>query len=273
MSIHRFGFRATAEQRRALESLRLELSAARMPASGAGDPLLVFDIADDHPQWSRVLTLMREWAVPETHVSTWFTKQEIEAASWLELVPDWHQGYPLSDEDKLGYRATTYDLEHWCERCGAGMTQAAWFRMKGEPKWGRNAILQLNWVFDEYFVTPDAWSTVFEPAGIGCRPVLSPCGAELKTVVQLVIENSVDIATKGLASERCTWCGRVKYLSDTRRPFPVLLQEPTSPMVRTVEYFGSGSRAYNAILVSRQIAWRLAAARIHGASLRPVVSW
>ncbi len=98
--------------------------------------------------------------------------------------------------------------------------------MKKEPAWGRNSLLQLNWVFDEFFVTPDLWQSVFRPRAVGVCPVLGPRGRELSTVVQLVVEETVPIVPGGLSAGRCADCGRLKYVPDNRGFFPKLTAEP-----------------------------------------------
>jgi hypothetical protein len=213
--------------------------------------------------------LFQQWEAGD-FISTKFSKKELAEAQWLELVPDWHHGYPQPNEEAFGYREATYELTGFCERCGIGMKQRAPFQLKAEPKWGRNGILQLNWVFDEYFVTPQAWRTLFKPRGIACRPVLNTKGVELETVVQLRIEEEVGIVTEGLAREQCPSCGRMRYLPVTRGPFPASTSEPTRVMVKTREYFGSGAAAHQRVLVSRELAHALVVARVRGASLRPV---
>lgn len=142
--------------------------------------------------------------------------------------------------------------------------------MKGEPKWGRNGLLQLTWVYDELFVTPEIWSGVFEPAGVACRPVLSSKGVELKTVVQLVIEEAVGVATEGLMFVRCEHCGRTKYLPPTRGAFPGLREVPTAAMAWTAEHFGSGGQGDRRILVRHDLARSLTTAGARGQVLRPV---
>jgi hypothetical protein len=258
-----------------LQELKALGVTARVPAGTAlpGDSLsfVAFDVDEDHPNWSKLRLLLARWKVSD-FVSTEFTKNEIEAATWVDLVPDWHHGYPQPDEPKFGYLRATYDLSEWCDTCGIGMKQKAPFQMKGEPKWGRRAILQLNWVFDEYFVTPEIWSSVFKPRGIACRPVTNTKGAELKTVVQLVVEEEVGIVTEGLTPERCATCGRVKYLPVTRGFFPALTTKPTGAIVKTREYFGSGAAAHKRVLVSQELARALVAAKVRGASFWPVQS-
>lgn len=266
--VHRVAFSATSDQRRALEGAGVKLPSG-IPMPGGSDPFVAFDIAEDQANWPQIRELLRGWNISEGFVRTDFSKSEIGAATWLELGA-WHHGYPQPDEDIFGYRQATYDLTDWCEQCGSGMKQKAPFQMKGEPKWGRNGMLQLVWVYDEIFVTPQVWSNVFRPHGIGSRPVLNTKGVELETVVQLVVEEEVGIETAGLPVERCPRCGRTKYLPVTRGPFPALARVPSMAMVKTAEYFGSGGQANKRVLASQAVARALAAAKVRGASLTPV---
>jgi hypothetical protein len=204
--VHRISLRATEAQRRKLQSLGVQVPAG-VVLPGGGDPHVAFDIGEDHPHWDTLRELLHEWDTGDL-VSTTFSNAEIETAHWLVPVPDWHHGYPEPSEKDLGYRQATYDLSEWCSSCGIGLKQKAPFQMKGEPKWGQRGILQLNWVFGEYFVTPEVWSSVFKPHGIACRMVTNTKGAELKTVVQLVVDEEVAIMTEGLTPERCVTCGR-----------------------------------------------------------------
>ncbi len=265
--IHRIGLRATAAQRRELEALGVKLPHG-VALPGGGDPLVAFDVAEDHPNWPILAPMFQAWRASDM-VRTEFTRKELQAAHWLEMGA-WHHGYPQPHEDVFGSLQATYDLTDWCERCGIGKKQNAPFQMKGEPKWGRNGVMQLIWVYDELFVAPDAWSRVFKSAGVASRPVLNTKGVELETVVQLVVNEWVSIVTDGLASERCERCGRTKFVPVTRGTFPALREPPSASIVRTNEYFGSGAQADHRVLVSQEIVRALAAADIRGASLKPV---
>lgn len=266
--VHRISINSTPSIQRELAALRV--------FGGEGDPtvsrLVTFEVKESDQAWPAV----REWIIRRKAldvVSTTFSAEELSEAAWLELRADWHYGYPQPDERNFGYLAATYDLSDFCGQCGIGLKQKAPFQMKGEPKWGRNNILQLNWVFDEYFVRPEIWVNVFEPQGIRSRPVFNARDGTLRSVVQLVIDDEVSMATNGLSAERCQTCGRVKYLPVTKGMFPALMHKPSGAMVRTQEYFGSGASAYRAVVVSAAIASSLASAKVRGASLRPVARW
>lgn len=230
-----------------------------------------FDVEESADAWPSVEAWIgRRQAVDIA--STNFSKAEVLHASWLELEPEWHHGYPQPDEDEFGYRRATYDLSDWCEFCGIGMRQNAPFQMTGEPKWGRRSILQLNWVFDEFFVTPKFWDEVFRPHGVKCRSVTNARGIELKTVVQLSPHEEVGVVTQGLPEAACPQCGRTKYLPVTRGRSPALTSEPASSMVKTNVYFGSGASADKRVLVSNALARALIASKARGAALRPVTA-
>jgi hypothetical protein len=146
--------------------------------------------------------------------------------------------------------------------------------MKNEPKWGKKQILQLNWVFDEFFVHPAVWESVFQPLGVGRLSVVHHrTGKMLKTVVQLDIK---DVAESVLAvqekypSETCPICGRTKYLPISRGFFPPFESAQSSRLCRTREYFGSGASAWNAIIASAEVYRKIRDHSLAGVSFVPL---
>jgi len=269
--MHRVAFAATADERRELEALGIRPSSViAMP--GDGNPFVALDIGEDDPKWPQLQVLLRKWGQSEHHVTTEFTKDEIESGHWL-TIGAWHHGYPQPNELDFGFLQATYDLTDYCDRCGIGLKQKAPFQMKREPKWGTRGILQMNWVFDEIFVRPKIWSSIFEPHHVACRPVTDRRGAELESVVQLVVEEKVSLVTEGLARrEPCVACQRVKYLPVARGFFPPLTAQPAGAIVKTHEYFDPAAGPHQAVLVSHDLCRALVDAKVRGASFWPVQS-
>lgn len=235
---------------------------------GHGYIALDFDEAD--PRWPQIATWMKLHDVGD-RVYTKFSNEEILCAQWLALLGEWHYGYPQPDEENFGFLNVTYDMTETCEKCCMPLKQKAPFRIRGEPKWGRRGVFQLNWVFDEFFAKPEVWSTIFEPFGVGCRPVLNRRGQELSTVVQLVSEApEVDFEDTGLKFELCEACGRKRYLPNYRGFFPSILEEPSGAIVRTKAYFGSGGQSFKGVIVSQALAHRLMKEKVRGVSFKPV---
>lgn len=233
----------------------------------------VFEMDESDARWPVVSQMLQEHK-PIHPVYTKFTQQECTEADLLVLWPTWHCGYPMPDND-FGYRNLTYDLHDYCSKCGRGAIQNAPFRMKGDPRWGENHILQLNWVFDEYFVKPEVWEKVFKPFDIDIIPVVrNKTGQELETVVQLKIDSiaSSDLRSAEMPYEKCEKCHKIKYLPHTRGMFPPFMnsEESTKPIFKTKEYFGSGGSANKKIVVNQQLYAAITSAKLKGVSFMPV---
>lgn len=258
--VHRISVNAEASDRKQLAALGIVVG---------GEGFVTFEVDEEHESWKA----LEAWIAKRKAVDlvyTRFTKQETVSARWLQFRGDWHYGYPQPNQDEFGYLAVSYDLTDYCVECGCGKRQKAPLQIKSEPKWGRRAAFQLNWIFDEFFVTPELWKKVFKPRGIECRPVTNTKGVVLKTVVQLVVDDVVAIHTEGLPFETCVKCRRVKYLPHARGPFPAPERTPSKQMIKTKQYFGSGARAFHSVLVSDEIRDALAKENVRGASVTPV---
>jgi hypothetical protein len=265
--VHRLAFHATAADRREMDRLGL------LPHKGGKVPpdWVSFDVSESDRSWPDVSDWIRRrelW----TLVRTVFTRAEIERANWLEVSPDWHHGYPEPDPGSFGYREHTYDVSDSCRVCRAGARQNRPFRMKSEPRWGARSILQMNWVFYEYFVKPEVWEEVFRPLGVGCLPVLDRNGATLQTVVQLEITEQVALDLEGLEAETCPECGRRRYLPLVRGETAPLAGLPAGNLIRTTQWFGSGASAWNVIVASRTLRQAIEEAHATGVSFRPLRS-
>lgn len=234
---------------------------------GEGDPLIVFDVDEADPRSKTILAILSNWGV-STNVRTTFSPGEVAAAEWCEVAPTWHHGYPGPDWKGNGYRSVTYDTSKWCPKCGIGFEQKAPFVMIGEPNWRNKGILQLNWVFDQYFVHPDVWSSVFQPLGISCRDVHDHHGQVLRSVRQLVIEESASIDGTTLTATHCSECARPKYSHVVRGGLPLVRVASGRNCASTREYFGSGASAGRAVLFSQALVLRLA--NVRGVEFRPV---
>jgi len=265
--IHRVSLTPSEAQREILLSLGIQLIESKSPLVR----LASFEIEESQSQWPEIKALIGQWK-PADFTRTEFTEAELAAASFLQMLGGQH-GYPQPSDD-FGYLKVTYDLKDYCAACGIGKEQAAPFRMQGEPKWGKNRILQLNWVYDAYFVSPSTWEDVFSPLGVGKLSVVDHrTGIDLRTVVQLDIQ---DVARASLACdaeypfEVCATCGRKKLLPITRGFFPGFTTAPAISIGKTQEYFGSGASAWHAVVVSRDVYKAIQGHQLRGAMFVPL---
>jgi hypothetical protein len=242
---HRLTLRVDGPLRRELATLGITVA----------EGLASFDASEADAAWPRIMALVTPHK-PIDIVTTAWTAAEIEAAHRLRMTATGHFGYPMPDGDN-GYLEATYDLRDYCSNCGIGKVQKAPFRFKAEPKWGRRCLLQLNWVFDEYFATPECWERVFRPFGVRSMAVLKHSNGEpLQTVVQLVLDQ---IAPSPLSMgdhpyRLCPRCERRKYLPFQRGCFPRFAQPVADgAILKTREYFGDGAKGFREVLVSRDV--------------------
>lgn len=265
--VHRVSLTPDESQRKLLASLQVQLIESKSPLVR----LVTFEIMESDALWPKVKSLIDLWN-PVDFVRTEFSESERGAASYLQVLAGL-QGYP-QPESAFRYLNETYDLTNYCQRCGIGAKQASSFRMKGEPKWGKNHVFQLNWVCDEFFVQPKIWENVFEPLGIGHLSVLDHrTGSKLATVVQLQsnsISDSAILIDGTCPTEVCLECGRKKFHPIVRGFFPAFEGAQSFHFGRTQEFFGSGGSGWRATVMSQVLYQAIRAHKVAGFIFHPL---
>lgn len=122
--------------------------------------LCVLDIAQSSPHWPFVADCVARRNL-QCQSETLFTAGELKSAPWLRMRGKWRNGYPQPEKD-YRYESITYSKDGYCGTCGCGLKQADAFRMKQQPKWGKRGFMLLNWVDDEFFVSPAVRSVLPE---------------------------------------------------------------------------------------------------------------
>lgn len=234
---------------------------------------LHFEIDESDEKWPEASKIAQEYKLSD-FPRTQFNNTELQNARLLAMWTTWHCGYPMPDDD-FGYKELTYDLSNWCERCGIGKVQKAPFRLRQEPNWGKNSVMQIHWVYDEYFAKPEVWEQIFKPFGIETISTLRHrTGLELKTVVQLKLDSlaASEVNTTGLPYERCDECGRIKYLPHTKGMFPAFLKADGNPkpIFKTREYWGSGGSAFREVIITNKLYKSITTANLKGVTFAPV---
>ena len=119
-----------------------------------GGIIRYFDIGENDMKWKDIQLIVNENAkdIIDNQVKTLFSKAELFSSKCFVMIPTWHFLYPQPEED-FEYQNITYNSHTICNLCGQGLIKQDLFCIKSEPKWGNKDIGQLNWNFDEYFVT------------------------------------------------------------------------------------------------------------------------
>lgn len=262
---HHFGIRIASEaEAQAFSDIGIRLE--RGPRNLPGSHIASFEISEDAVQWAEAKPLADRFKITE-FVRTEFSESELGAADVLCMLASSHQGYP-EPSDKLGYLKATYDLSDFCAKCGIGARQIRPFRLKSVPDLTRT-MLQLNWVFDEFFVAPDVWASTFEPFGIGHWPVLAhKTGSEITPTVQLRIPEQSDLKMEETSIIRCSYCGRGKTPLSLNGCAPAPTGVP-APIFRSTHYFGSDAGAFNRVFVSAELYKEIRRTNLRGVEFYP----
>jgi len=97
--------------------------------------------------------------------------------------------------------------------------------------------------------------------------LLHKTGAELDTVVQLVIDNVAEVKVNGIPSKACSRCGGKDY-GRSCRGFPPLPSTTKAAAFKSTQYFNGARRVY----VNYALYKRIADAKLKGAEFDPCES-
>lgn len=269
------------------------------PNNVLGLAISVLNITEDQPQWPEVQRLIAEHDLGIHSITNLFNKSEVKQAEWLQMFSLGLHGYPQPEDD---YREITYDVSQYCDHCGIGGVQNAPFRLRSEPKARHSQFVQLNWVFDEFFVRREARQGLtaagltgfdFRPAVIHRKdrpsgeieqmeilsvlpPALNPIGHQRVTCKERNEEWEIKRRrfpnSRSLVEEPNSYCGRVKFHLEHRGllRFDRSALAAAPDVVKSHEWFGSGGSAFRLVLVSQRFSRIVLEAKWRGLSFEPV---
>lgn len=202
--------------------------------------------------------------------------------AFFEVSAQGHHGYPQPQDS---YGKLVYSSH--CLRCGIHGEQIAPFRFKPQRA-AHLSFLQLNWVFDVFFVRPEIAADLKTSTitGISFGPALDHRGGRaLSERVQLLIPTIVRCAeTSRLPTVTCRpnneesefenlgggekrygpstpYCGRLKSYPPTSLAISLEGLGDLPDLFQTAEWFGSGGSAHRLTLASERF---VALVRQHG---------
>jgi hypothetical protein len=229
-------------------ALRSQLQLLQVVRADAA--LLNFVVYEDDVCWTTIANLLRDYRAIDL-AWTEFSPTELAGAAWLDVRATSHHGYPMPSDD-FSFLSVTFGEGNYCAVCGTRKAQAAPFRFRAEPRWGRRGLLQLNWLFDEFFAEPGVYSASFSPLGVKAREVLHyRTDKALQSVVQLVPDSdSAELELGDSEAGACEACGIKRYLPLGRlQPRVRAAALEGKHLVRSTQRFSGGGQSSNRIVM------------------------
>ena len=179
-----------------------------------------------------------------------YSKEEILASEYCVIRNYHYCGYPEHLND------ITCEWQDNCTSCHYNAVQIDDYRVSKVAKhklWGFFA-----WVFEVLFASVDLYQEVFEPLGIGCRPLRTKGGKIIDGVVQLVLPViDEDMVFLNHNYRECPECGKRKYVGAPINPFYPLHKHPLPHIYLSKERFGDGWFSDREIYISTELALKL----------------
>lgn len=252
----------------------------------------VLNVTEDLDEWPQIERLLVTHQVATHSVSNIYTKSELDCAPWLVMSASGHHGYPQPEDD---YHVATYDLTEFCPTCGIGPVQERPFRLRADPGSKRSHFVQLNWVFDEFFLSEETREGL-QSSGIQgiefLAPLLGRKERPSERLSQMVVKTTLPSAIDrtGLQPVTCQiqneefrpdspssnqegpFCGRLKFHRTRRGPHRISGSafEGAPSVVKSNEWFGSGRSANQLVIVSQEFRQVVTSAKWRGVSFEPV---
>ncbi|MEL6942329.1 MAG: hypothetical protein AAFO82_06645 [Bacteroidota bacterium] len=228
-----------------------------------------FSIDENDPKWNLIERHILEWQAGN-YIETKFSKSELEQANYYKLDPSWHHSYPMPSHN-YEYLGKTFEIINFEYKVVSN--QITNFEITSEPKWGKNDFLQLNWVFDVFFVKSEVWEKYLLPMNIQCMPVLDyRTKKELKSIVQILPQGKTKISDTTVLNKNITINGNMdRYDPPSKGFFPSIeIPDKNWHFFSSKEYFGNGYSTFNSTFCSKEFYNIIKKYNLKGIDFRPV---
>ena len=235
--------------------------------------LCTCEITEDDSVWPEISEVLKAENI-DSFERTVFTRDEVDAAEWVELNCDNVQGFPEPSEDG-SWRDLAFDCTKRCSTCGIGMVQKGPIHLGGEPQLGEGDFMTIEWTYD-IFARPGVLDILVKNGIMGFEvyPAIShSSGQPLETVRQMKVTGRLgpSLITDTLTQDK-TRCGDVKYHEPRRGMLKLASDklEGVPDLAYTHEWFGSGHTAIQLILGSKRFVHLYFENNWRGLTFQPV---
>lgn len=211
-----------------------------------------------------------------------YTDEELYSAEWLEIAPKLNSYYP---EPQDTYEQTTYRSTSSCS-CKSGLVQVENFIIKHNVRKLKEHFLQLNWVFDEIFISQQLKSALsdsglrgFDYRDVYCQKTKKNQTNILQLVIPTLLPPAFDFSKTSIEMDTsCLICGTHRYFLAAGTNLFInaeAFNKVDVDIVKLCEFFGQGGIWSHKILISHNF-YKFLVENNFAAGLRyevPILSW
>lgn len=225
--------------------------------------LLVFEISDLNPYFHDVIAFMKNKSKFEPQVRCEYSKKELTEAKYLQIWLRRYSGYPQPEAIDINdsYINYTFDITHFCTKCGSGLVQNDSYYLKKSFNIEKLRFGGVYWVYDTFFITTELRDLLIKEkfTGIEFIPVKN-----IKT--KQVIDNIVQLKVNALFPGKlkfdtkkiinCKFCNTKKYLQKEDSEIfasKEILQDLDKDFYLSQEFHGDGFLCCNSVLISNRV--------------------
>ncbi|MFK8288386.1 hypothetical protein ACI76W_03920 [Capnocytophaga canimorsus] len=247
----------------------------------------VFEIENTSADFQEVKNYFEDWE-KNTSCRAIFSEEERSKASHLYVFANFYLGYAQPDTQKevddfpypfdvYPYYKGVFEIVNTDENYGVLKgRQIGNYKLKNEPKWGKNTIGSIHYAEDSLFVPLQIYKDVFAPLGILSKSVLNYTTQKpLSDVVQLlpqgISKSPLQLSEKYIRlTEHIEKWGITKFVLRDDMTYPVFLENNnTEDFFYTQEYFGGGSFTKRGMIISQKLYQVLKKNKIKGLNYIP----
>lgn len=220
--------------------------------------VFAFQMSESNPLWPQVQQTITAYSLNVVdRVNTVFSEEELRKAKWAWIGGTIEQ---LDAMPKYTWRWEGNTFEALCEKCWI-YKQINPFRIRKEPRWGKNKILRLI-ALGEIFTQPEVVSDFKQQGFTGFEDgdvLIHKTGLPAETIRQLHFKEfcPVPVYNKAdLVEVICPVCGRVRYRPHMRGTFQYRasdLEPVKSDFLQMQEWIGNGRISWHETLVSNRV--------------------
>lgn len=261
-----------------LEKHEYPMKIVNPPNGNELSAIFAFQMYESDPLWLQVNDIISDYDEKNgpvvNRMDTHFSEEELREARWAWIGATYEQ---LDAMPKYNWRWKGDTCTAQCQKCWI-CEQVNPFRIKKEPRWGKNMFLRLI-ALGEIFTKPEVVSDFRQQGFIGFEDgvvLIHKTGLPAETIRQMHFKEIIPIPVYNkadLVEMVCPVCGRARYQPHMRGTFQYKesdLEPINTDFLQMQEWIGNGGINWHETLVSNRVVQHILDQKWQGIQLKAI---